>query len=148
MPQSITGSQAEQLLRGDPVAASPTYEASSTQVSLYRPLLNRPLYQPVLETGGAFGEILQQHLQPTTRPLLNRSLYQPALETEGPIEVTVGLFFASPKYELLSCKEEFFNIDHFRSGDYNEDYKEDLYYNVDTFVDRYFNVDNFEETLQ
>ena len=28
------------------------YEASSTQVSLYRPFLNRPLYQPALETGG------------------------------------------------------------------------------------------------
>ena len=33
------------------------YEASSTQVSLYRPFLNRPLYQPALETGGPIEEI-------------------------------------------------------------------------------------------
>ena len=39
----------DRQLRGDPAAASPTYEASSTQVSLYRPFIIRPLLPSLLK---------------------------------------------------------------------------------------------------
>ena len=65
-----------------------------------------------------------------------------------------------PKFELISCKEDFYNVDTFEEVYFNVGIFEDgdfilsnctiegaSDFSNDTFVDRYFNVDNFEETI-